>query len=147
MGATFREKSGLQRFTISEIFVRDPRENQVPLPPDQRPHSSAGWRDALEAIPTVFGRLVYLRSLPDCSELPIGHTALQVFASWLRLGLSEQVRDLRAYLAASGGLTHGDFSRLVPPAARDVERLLFLTDMETLVGLLRVEGDTPPSVL
>jgi hypothetical protein len=90
---------------------------------------------------------VYLRSLADGAELPLGHTTLQVFSSWLRLGLSEQVRDLRAYVAANGGMTPVEFSRLVPPAAREVERLLFLTDMETLIGLLRVEGDPPSAVL
>jgi hypothetical protein len=104
------------------------------------------WRDTLEAIPTVLGRLVYLRSLPDYADLPIGHTAFQVFSYWLRLGLSEQVRDLRAYVAASGG-PPADFVHLVPPAARDVERQLFLTDMETILGLLRFEGDAPPAVL
>jgi hypothetical protein len=105
------------------------------------------WRDALQTIPTVFGRLVYLRSLPDCSELPIGYTTLQVFSSWLRLGISEQVRDLRAYLAGTDSRPLTDFADLIPPAARDVERQLFLTDMETLVGLLRVEGDLPSAVL
>jgi hypothetical protein len=119
----------------------------VTPPPDPHSHSPEVWRDTAQAIPTVFGRLVYLCTLPDYPDPAIGHTALQVFSSWLRLGLSEQVCDLRAYVAANGGTPPADFSRLVPPAARDVERLLFLTDMETLVGLLRVEGDAPSTVL
>lgn len=116
-------------------------------PPDSHSGTPPAWRDTLQSIPTVFGRLVYLRSLPESGDLPIGNTAHQVFSSWLRLGLSEQVRDLRSYFASSGRRPPVDFSHLVPPAARDVERQLFLTDMETLVGLLRVEGDEPPTML
>jgi hypothetical protein len=115
--------------------------------PDSHAHPPETWRDTLQSIPTQFGRLVYLRSLPDCADLSLGHTALQVFSSWLRLSISEQVRDLRAYFAATGGRPPSDFASLVPPGARDVERQLFLTDMETLVGLLRVEGDLPSAVL
>ena len=122
------------------------RGTQVMPQPDSHAHPPETWRDTLQTIPTVFGRLVYLRSIPDRADLPIGHTALQVFSSWLRLGISEQVRDLRAYVAASGG-PPADFVHLVPPAARDVERQLFLTDMETLIGILGVEGDLPSAVL
>ncbi len=114
---------------------------------DSHSDTHQAWRDTLQNIPTVFGRLVYLRSLPESSDVPIGNTAHQVFSSWLRLGLSEQVRDLRTYFASSGHLPPVDFNHLVPPAARDVERQLFLTDMETLVGLLRVEGDEPGAML
>jgi hypothetical protein len=105
-----------------------------------------GWRDAVETIPTAFGRLVYLRSLPETADATIGFVSQQVFSHWLRLGISDQIHDLRAYIAASGE-PPADYARLVPPAAREVERQLFLTDMETLLGLLRVEGDAPPSVL
>lgn len=122
-------------------------EKQVTPQPDSAAPSTEGWRDALQKIPTLFGRLVYLRSLPDCTDLPIGHTAIQVFSSWLRLGLSDQFRDLRAYLAANHNRPPADFHRLVPPTAREVERQLFLTDIETLVGLLRVEGDLSSAVL
>jgi hypothetical protein len=115
--------------------------------PDPLSRLQEAWRDRLETISTVFGRLVYLRSLPDSTDLVIGDAALQVFSYWLRLGISEQLRDLRTWLAANGGRPPRDYVRLVPPPARDVERQLFLTDMETLIGLLLVEGDAPSAVL
>jgi hypothetical protein len=114
---------------------------------DARPDGSADWRQNLDTIPTVFGRLVYLRSLPDSTDLVIGYAALQVFSHWLHLGLSEQIRDLRGYLEGNGAPVPSDYDRLVPPAARDIERQLFLTDMETIVVILRVEESAPPSVL
>jgi hypothetical protein len=114
---------------------------------DPLSNPSPNWREVVETIPSVFGRLVYLRSLSDSNNLVIGHAALQIFSYWLRLGLSEQVRDLRGYLTGSGAKLPVDSTHLVPPAARDVERQLFLTDMETLAGLLRVEGDEFPTVL
>lgn len=115
--------------------------------PDPSLTRSARWRDALDSIPTAFGRLVFLRSLPDAADRATGYAALQAFSCWLRLGLPEQVRDLRAYLAGCDGPGPSDFAHLVPPAARDLERQLFLADIETLVGLLRVEGNAPPAVL
>lgn len=122
----------------------EPGGKQAPTAPG--PQMTA-WRTVLEAIPTVFGRLLFLRSLPDCADPVIGYAALQAFSYWLRLGISEQLRDLRSYIDESGGKPPADYARLVPPTARDVERQLFLTDMETLVGLLRVERDPPSSML
>ena len=57
----------------------------------------------------------------------------------LSLGISEQIRDLGAFLNGAPPLA-GGYGDLVPSNARDVERQLYLTDMETLIGLLRVEG-------
>jgi hypothetical protein len=93
----------------------------------------------MDAIPTTFGRLVYLRTLPDSTELPVDFAALQVFCSWLSLGTNGQLRDLRAYIADCGGSVPADCARLVPPGARDVEGRLFLTDVETVLGLLSPE--------
>ena len=144
----FHSEIGFVGLTINRRIPYMPsRGEQLKPQPDSHANPPQGWRDTLQTIPTAFGRLVYLRSLSDCSDLPIGHTAFQVFSYWLRLGLSEQVRDLRAYLADNGGNPPSNFARLIPPAARDVERQLFLTDMETLVGLLRVEGDATYTVL
>jgi len=117
----------------------------TPAPGSQNP--TPPWRQRLDAIPSIFGRLVYLRSLPDSGDPTIAYAALQAFSYWLRLGLSEQVADLRVYLDSSGARLSNDYACLVPPAARDVERQLFLTDMETLAGLLRVEREQPPAVL
>jgi hypothetical protein len=92
----------------------------------------------LAAIPSVFGRLVYLHSLEAHPDRLIGHSQHQVFSRWLMLGLSEQIRELREYFENND--TPQDYRRLVPANARDVERQLYLTDMETLMGLLRLEG-------
>jgi hypothetical protein len=82
---------------------------------------------------------VYLHSLEDLPDRLIGHSHQQVFSYWLMLGLSEQIRDLREYFdhAPDAAL---DYRVLVPANARDVERQLYLTDMETLLGLLQLEG-------
>jgi len=125
----------------------EPGEKQLTSPPDSHSPLQEVWRESLNTIPTIFGRLVYLRSLPDHTDLVIGYAALQVFSYWLRLGISEQLRDLRTWIGSTGNRPPVDYARLVPAAARDVERQLFLTDMETLLGLLRVEGDTAPAVL
>jgi hypothetical protein len=113
-----------------------------------QPESAAPplWKAVMAAIPNVFGRLVYLQSLGEQSDRLIGHSHQQVFSHWLMLGLSEQIRDLREYFEHCGG-AGVDYRVLVPANARDVERLLYLTDMETLLGLLRVEGaDNIPAI-
>jgi hypothetical protein len=113
---------------------------------------------ALSQIPTLFGRLVYLASLRDAATGRYRHPALihlmsaeeadrtlchshhQVFAQWLRFSLLEQKTDLDEYLSAGGRPAHASqFRDLVPPTARDVECQLYLTDLETLLELLKAE--------
>jgi hypothetical protein len=54
--------------------------------------------------------------------------------------LAEQKSDLDEYLQEPGNFRHAMHYRdLAPPTARDVERQLYLTDLETLMGLLEVE--------
>jgi hypothetical protein len=96
------------------------------------------WKAGLAAIPSIFGRLVYLDSLQENPDRLIGHSHHQVFSHWLMLGLSEQIRELRDYFEHTDAPQ--DYRKLVPANAREVERQLYLTDMETLIGLLRVEG-------
>jgi hypothetical protein len=104
------------------------------------------WRAALDRIPTVFGRLVYLRSLGGAADQAIGRAARRVFSQWLAMGLPEQARDLRAYRNGSGAAAV-DHRDLVPPGAQEVERQLFLTDMETLAGQIELEEDRQASML
>jgi hypothetical protein len=69
------------------------------------------------------------------------------FTHWLALGLAEQKADLSEYLMGNGGTDRGlerwGSTRLyrdfIPASARQVERQLYLTDLETLLGLLRAE--------
>ena len=118
------------------------------------------FRKMLTQIPTVFGRLVYVAGLRDSAGL-YSHRALnqiisdseasqtlrhchhQVFSQWISYTLAEQKADLDEYLASSKHpLNTLDliFCRsLIPQAAHEVERLLYLTDLETLLELLRLE--------
>jgi len=115
------------------------------------------WRRTLLRISTHFGRLVFLASLRDSATGRYCHDDLlrmlgcedadrtlcrshhQVFAEWLGFSLAEQKSDLDEYLQEPGNARQAMHYRdLVPPTARDVERQLYLTDLETLMGLLEV---------
>ena len=136
-------------------------------PDPQRQRESAGkvWRKALAGIPTVFGRLVYLASLldstsgyyrepgmtsllgPEGSDRSIRHSHYQVFSEWLAFSLAEQKADIDDFLRGLGHITGRPinwsaslpYRTLIPPGARDVERQLYLADLETLLELLKVE--------
>jgi hypothetical protein len=115
------------------------------------------WRRTLSQIPTVFGRLVYLASLRDATtnryaqaslnsllgaedaDRALCHSHHQVFSQWIGFSLAEQKADLDEYVRETGGRKHllQQYRNLVPPTARDVERQLYITDLETLVELLR----------
>jgi hypothetical protein len=116
------------------------------------------WRKTLAQIPTVFGRLAYLSALRDPATGRYSHEALarllgpedadrtlcnshhQVFSVWLGFSLAEQKADLDDYLGTAGSPRYAlHYRDLVPPTARDVERQLYLTDLETLLELLKYE--------
>jgi hypothetical protein len=119
------------------------------------------WRNTLNQVPTVFGRLNLLASLRDRATGRYSHEGLlrllgpedtdralcnshhQVFSEWLQFSLAEQKEDLDDYLRTAGTSRLAfDYHHLVPPTARDVERQLYLTDLETLLELLKYEhGD------
>lgn len=119
------------------------------------------WRKTLSQVPTVFGRLALLASLrntttgryshedllrilgPEETDRALCNSHHQVFSEWLKYSLAEQKADLDDYLNIAGRPRHAlDYRHLIPPTARDVERQLYLTDLETLLELLRYEhGD------
>jgi hypothetical protein len=130
------------------------------------------WRNTLSQIPTTIGRLIYLASLrdentgayhhhgleqlfgPEQSQQTIRQSHSQIFSDWLCFNLEQQKKDLEGYLdelkedkkiilATWIGLAP---YRYYPPAdARDVERNLFTTDLETVLELLRYDyGVAPP---
>lgn len=119
------------------------------------------WRKTLAQVPTVFGRLAFLASLrnpatgrynhqdlvrvlgPEETDRALCNSHHQVFSEWLKFSLSEQKADLDDYFSTAGGSRRAfDYHHLVPPTARDVERQLYLTDLETLLELLKYEhGD------
>jgi hypothetical protein len=116
------------------------------------------WRSTLHRVPTVFGRLAYVAGLRDAVTGRYSHPALdnvaspedmdrtlrhshdQVFAQWLAFRLAEQKSDLDEFLNGLDGPRRlSDYRRLIPPGAREVERQLYLTDLETLLELLDLE--------
>jgi hypothetical protein len=119
------------------------------------------WRKTLSQVPTLFGRLTLLSSLrntttgryseddllrilgPEDTDRALCNSHHQVFSEWLRFSLAEQKADLDDYLRMAGGSRRAfDYRHLIPPTARDVERQLYLTDLETLLELLKYEhGD------
>jgi hypothetical protein len=119
------------------------------------------WRNTLSQVPTIFGRLAFLASLrnpttgryshdgllrilgPEDTDRALCNSHHQVFAEWLGFSLAEQKSDLDDFLRNAGNSREAlDYHHLVPPTARDVERQLYVTDLETLLELLKYEhGD------
>jgi hypothetical protein len=72
----------------------------------------------------------------------------QVFADWLQFDLEQQKADLDLYLVSLEGdrrvivdtwIRLAPYRNLVPSAAREVERELYVKDLEILLELLRSE--------
>jgi hypothetical protein len=124
------------------------------------------WRHTVARIPTLYGRLVYLSSLRNqhtgnyehhglsqmCGQeeaaQALSQSHAQVFQDWLCLNLEQQKADLDEYLEELPGDTAAvldtwvsamPYRTLVPPAAHDVERQLYLTDFAMLLEVLRRE--------
>ena len=124
------------------------------------------WRNTLSQIPSVFGRLVYLCSLRDVNSGLYEHYGLsqafgeeeadlvlrrsheQAFAEWLCFNLERQKADLDLYLSGLDGNRRaiiGTWSRmvpyrnLIPTTAREVERKLYLADLDAILELLKNE--------
>ena len=133
----------------------------------QRGPADQLWRNTLLQIPTVFGRLAFLASLRNAvtgkycddslnslqgsedADRTLRHSHYRVFSQWLAFSLAEQRGDISEYLSGLGrGWARPNWSsaaqyrQLIPAAAREVERQLYLADLETLLELLKAEhGD------
>jgi hypothetical protein len=126
------------------------------------------WRHTIDQIPSVFGRLVYMSSLRDQNTGTYEHHGLsqmfgqeatdaalreshdQAFGKWLEFDLPRQKEDLDSYLSSfqvdkrtilATWIRLAPYRNLMPTAVRDPERRLYLTDLETLLELLRIEHD------
>ena len=122
------------------------------------------WQRTLQRIPSLFGRLAYLASLRDETSGRYRHFGLarmygddeadivlrvsheRVFAEWLNLSLERQRgeierhldqldEDRRTVLAAWGALQ--PYAALPPAAAGEAERVLYLSDLEIILEILR----------
>jgi hypothetical protein len=130
----------------------------------ERSASGDLWKNTLSKIPTQFGRLAYLASLRDPNSGIYRHHGLsmvfgkeesnrvlrqhheQAFFEWLNLPLSEKNEDLIGYLDSledpvATVLNHWfsspPYSGQMPTAALEMERELFLRDLEALVDTIR----------
>ena len=124
------------------------------------------WRNTLSQIPTTFGRLIYLASLRDQNTGTYQHHGLaqlfgpqetdetlrqshtQTFSEWLCFNLEHQKEDLEGYLdelhedkktILTTWIRLSPYRNFVPVTAREVERNLFNTDLETVLELLRFD--------
>jgi hypothetical protein len=124
------------------------------------------WRNTLSQIPTTFGRLIYLASLRDQNTGTYRHHGLaqlfdeeqadltmrqshsQVFSEWLCFNLQQQKKDLEGYLEElhedkktilATWIRLAPYRSYMPANAREVERNLFITDLETVLELLRYD--------
>ena len=122
------------------------------------------WRHTLSQIPSCFGRLVYLSSLraPNTgryehhglalmfgeaqADRALRRTHADAFAEWLNYSLEQQKADLDLYLSAQQADKREVIEnwaaltpyRYFPPAsAREMERKLYLMDLEALLALLK----------
>lgn len=116
--------------------------------------------------PTTFGRIAYVGGLRDENTGAYHHFKValrytdeeadrflrashkQIFGEWLTFPLEHQLRDLKEYLEPIEGerevlveawLSLKPYRNLIPFGARDAERLLFISDLEVIVEILRNE--------
>jgi len=122
------------------------------------------WNRTLDQIATQFGKLAYLAGLRNENSGRYQHFGVaqiygedeanqvlrssheRVFAEWLTYSLERQRADLEAYLAEleddsrtvlqTWG-TLAPYEKLPPEAAGDAERMLFRTDIEIILELMR----------
>jgi hypothetical protein len=131
---------------------------------DRSPGSDL-WRLTLSQIPTTFGRLVFLSTLRDpntgvyahygfaqrvgeqAADEALRQSHLNCFAEWLAFGLEEQKADLDLYLAGINSdkktiletwIRTRPYRNLIPAAAPEIERDLYVSDLEALLELLTV---------
>ena len=148
-----REESAVKRELQGKADERDRAMDDV-------------WVGTLAQIPTTFGRLIYVAGLRNENSGTYHHFKLalrytdeeadcflrashkQIFGKWLNSPLEQQRRDLAEYFESIEGeravvlqrwLTSTSYRKLIPTSARAAERLLFTSDLELILEILRNE--------
>ena len=120
------------------------------------------WRRTLAQIPTHFGRLVFVAGHRDAggsyvyrplvetlgreiTDRTLANSHYTVFSEWIACSLSAQKADLDEYVRDCGVEALTRYRDFVPAHAHDVERQLYLTDLETLLTMLRYDSGATPS--
>jgi hypothetical protein len=76
----------------------------------------------------------------EITDRTLCHSHHHVFSEWLGFTLAQQKEDLDEYMVASRApLDLVPYRDIVPATAHQVERQLYLADLETLLELLRFE--------
>jgi hypothetical protein len=148
------------------------REGRPEMTFDRSPASDL-WRHTLSQIPTTFGRLVFLSTLRDPNTGVYAHYGFaqrvgeekaaaslresheQCFAEWLNFKIEGQKADLDLYLSGIDGdkqtildtwVRTKPYRSLIPASAREIEKQLYYSDVETLLELLtNVHGVSFPN--
>jgi hypothetical protein len=119
-------------------------------------------RRIVTQVPTRLGRLAFLYSLRDpltgryahpslvenfgreIADRSLSHSHHQVFMEWLRLNLADQKADIDDYLRIAGIQASAlAYRELVPRSAHEVERQLYLTDLELILQMISFEPAVP----
>lgn len=124
------------------------------------------WRNTLAAIPSVFGRLVYLSALRNGNtgryehhglaarhgqaqaDMALRNSHREVFRTWREYPLAEQKADLDLYLATlfepkvsviETWLKLAPYRHLLPAETPGDDQQLYLSDFQALLAMLRAE--------
>jgi len=115
------------------------------------------WKRTLSQIPTRFARLVFISRLRDpggryvygplieamgreITDRTLASSHYLVFAEWIASSLADQKADLDAYLRDRTEMrTLDGYRDFIPASAHEVERQLYITDLETLLTMVRFE--------
>jgi hypothetical protein len=101
----------------------------------------ASLRDSLTGR-YVHETLTNLLGLEDADRL-LCHAHHRVFSEWLCFSLAEQKADLDEFLESERReVSLHECRALAPPGAREVERQLYLTDLEMVLELIRHGPDS-----
>lgn len=136
------------------------------MSPEFQTAVAENWRRTLDQIPTVIGRLAFMTSLRSPATGGYEHFGLaqrigaqaadqllrrihaELFESWLCFGLERQKEEIEEYLSTLGSdkreilwnwLYLKPWIAWIPAESRDVERILFDTDISAALELLRIE--------